>query len=168
MVSKNLHSLLSFFIICSLLSFGGCSKKAEHQGEKYKLEEIKKMMEEGGAAELPKKIEEGGVPIPFSEYSPGVNQVESYGLRYQRLVFFAISFETEEMAKNEALRLNQYYTRNWLIDRVEGEPLLEDFALVALKAINPTKKIQRVPKTHPHPEEHGEEHKEAKGGGEHH
>ena len=168
MASRCFHSFLSFILIFSLFTFFGCSKKADHQGEKYKLEEIKKMMEEGGATELPKKIEEGGVPIPFSEYSPGVNQVESYGLRYQRLVFFAISFETEEMAKNEALRLNQYYTRNWVIDRVEGEPLLEDVALVALKAINPTKKVQRVPKTHPHAQEHGEEHKEAKGGGEHH
>ena len=87
---------------------------------------------------------------------------------FERLAFFAVEFETEDQARAEALRLNQYYARNWLLDRVEGEPVLEDYVIETFHAINPKKRIQRVPKKHAvegeqkegEHGEHKEEHKE--------
>ena len=38
-----------------------------------------------------------------------------------------MEFETEEAAKAEAKRLNQYYVRNWLFDEAMNEPVLESF-----------------------------------------
>lgn len=101
--------------------------------------------------------------IKFSDYSPGVSPVESKALKYQRLIFFAIAFNSVEEARNEAKRLNQYYSRNWLFDRVEGEPVLEDYLITTFKAVNPNRKIQRIPKVPVHGEEHGEEHGEGHG-----
>lgn len=95
--------------------------------------------------------------IPFYDYSPGVNKPNSKTLIYERLKFYAVEFETEEQAKSEALRLNQYYSRNYLLDRVEGEPILEDYVIATFKGANPNRAIQRVPKKEGH-SEHGAEH----------
>jgi hypothetical protein len=92
--------------------------------------------------------EKNGGNIIFSDYNHGVNKQESKGLMYNRLTFFAICFESVEQASSEALRLNQYYSRNWLFDRVQGEPILEDYVIKTFKAINPNKKTQRAPKKH--------------------
>ncbi len=145
-------------LIILLFSFASCSKKKEVVSLKYTQEEFMKLASEASLSN------EKGDGIKFSDYSPGVNTLESKALMFNRLVFFAIEFETEEQAKNEALRLNQYYSRNWLFDRVEGEPVLEDFVIEKFKAINPKRTIQRVPKKHEdtHGETPGETHEAAK------
>ena len=97
--------------------------------------------------------------IKFSDYGPGAIRIESKALVYKNLIFYAIAFKNTEEANNEALRLNQYYARNWLFDRVEGEPLLEDYLIERLKASNPKRQIQRVPKKPT--AEHGEGHEAA-------
>lgn len=120
---------------------------------KYTIEEFDKL-----ASESSLNKEKSDTP-QFSDYSPGVNRLESKSLIYERLAFFAIAFENEEQARKEAIRLNQYYARNWLFDRVQGEPLLEDYVILTFKAMNPTKKIQRVPiKSSEHASGHGEGH----------
>lgn len=148
---KFFFSIISFVLV---FTFHGCSKKSNAPSVKYTVEEFDSLAHE---ASLNK--EKSDTP-QFSDYSPGVNRLESKSLIYKRLAFFAISFENEDQARSEAMRLNQYYARNWLFDRIQGEPVLEDYVIEAFKAINPNKKIQRVPKKSEdgHGAGHGESH----------
>jgi hypothetical protein len=107
--------------------------------------------------------------IPFSEYSHGVNKIISKTYIYNRLRFYAIGFNSVEEAKKEAIRLNQYYSHNFVFDQVEGEPLLEDLVIETFHAKNPKRNIQRVPKkTESHGEGQSEGHGEAHGAPAHH
>ena len=135
---------MSFTLICS------CSKKIKVDEPKYTLEEFNKLIHE--ARELSEKDSDG---FNLADYASGVNRLESKAYIFKRLSFFAVEFETTTQAKAEALRLNQYYSRNWLFDRVEGEPILEDYIIETFKATNPKRNVQRVPKTESKgPQEH--------------
>ncbi len=59
----------------------------------------------------------------------GPNCLENTGKRWlvRTIELPVIGFATEEDAKNEAMRLKQYYYKNWLFDEVSGEPVLESF-----------------------------------------
>ena len=130
--------LIILFLILAVLA---CSKKVEKVELKYTAEEIANLAHE--TSSNPDKVDG---EIKFSDYSPGVNHIDSKSLVYKRLAFFAVSFDTVEQARLEAIRLNQYYARNWLFDRVKGEPLLEDYVIETFKGIDPKRQIQRVPK----------------------
>jgi hypothetical protein len=149
---------MALLFIFSLLILG-CSKKDEGKDQKYTVEEVNKILTDAGA--IPdKKV----TSIDFSDYAVGVGRTTSKAMEYQRLSFLAIEFETETQAKSEAVRLNQYYSRNWLFDRTEGEPILEDFVILNFKAISPNRSFQRKPKAHAapaHGEAHGEGHEAA-------
>lgn len=125
----------------ALLVVAGCSKKQQNTEPRYTAEEFMALAHESEPSN-----EKGEGALKLSDYSPGVNKLDSRALKYKRLTFFAVAFETTEEARSEALRLNQYYTRNWLLDRVEGEPILEDYVIETFKAANPKRHIQRVPK----------------------
>ncbi len=135
-----MRALVLIFVLSIL---GACSKKVEHPELKYTIEEFDALSHETSL-----NHEKGEGELKFSDYSPGVNRLESKALVYKRLSFFAVEFETLEEAKKEAYRLNQYYSRNWLFDHVQGEPILEDYVIETFKAINPKREIQRVPKKH--------------------
>lgn len=141
----------------SLLIITGCSKKEVAPVILYTQEEFDSIMSTTSAT--PDKTASNA--INFSDYSPGVDRVNSKAMIYERLSFAAISFETEKQAKDEALRLNQYYSRNWLFDKVEGEPLLEDLVISRFHAVNPKRRTQRKPVNIP-PMEH---HEPGSGGG---
>ncbi|MDD4973293.1 MAG: hypothetical protein PHY93_03035 [Bacteriovorax sp.] len=132
--------LIILFVILALVA---CSKKDEKIELKYSVVEIDNL-----AHETSHSNEKGESGLKFSDYAPGVNSLESKALMYKRLTFFAVSFDTVEQARSEALRLNQYYARNWLFDRVEGEPILEDYVIETFKGINPKRQLQRIPKKH--------------------
>jgi hypothetical protein len=132
-------------------AFSACSKKAEKVELKYTTIEMDNLLHEASPSH-----EAGTAGLSLSDYAPGVNRVESKALMYQHLSFFIVAFDTGVEACAEARRLNQYCARNWLLDRVEGEPILEDYLIERLKAINPNRKIQRVPKKAI--SAHGEEH----------
>jgi hypothetical protein len=134
----------------------GCSKKKDEL--KYTPEEFSHIMGTTSAQDDKNTAN----AIIFSDYSPGVNRLNSKAMIYERLSFAVLEFENEKQAKDEAMRLNQYYSRNWLFDKVEGEPLLEDLVIFKFHAINPKKYTQRKPVNHPH-----EGHGEAAGGGGH-
>ncbi len=138
--------ILSF---CLLLAFGCTSKKKEPE-LKYTTEEFDAIINTTTA--VPDKNTANA--INFSDYSPGVNKLTSRPVVYERLAFAILEFETETQARNEALRLNQYYSRNYLFDKVEGEPILEDLVLIKFHAQNPKRRIQRTPVNVPH-EGHG-------------
>lgn len=139
--------LIIFILFTSL--FLSCSKKKEIVELKYTADEFDQL-----AHEATPSREKGDNPLKLSDYASGVNVKESKALVYNRLSFYAVSFETVEQARAEALRLNQYYARNWLFDRVEGEPVLEDYVIATFHAINPRRKIQRTPKLHAAPTIH--------------
>lgn len=150
---KVLILALSLFII------SGCSKKEVVPELKYTQEEFDAIMNTTSAT-----VDKNAAnAINYSDYSPGVDRVNSKAMIYERLSFAAIAFETEKQAKEEALRLNQYYSRNWLFDKVEGEPILEDFVLSRYHAVNPKRRTQRKPVNIP-PMEH---HEGGGGGGGH-
>ena len=128
-----------------LFLISGCSKKNVVPEIKYSQEEFDLIMNSTSA--VPDK--EVANAINFSDYSTGVDRVNSKALIYERLSFAVIAFETTAQAKSEAQRLNQYYSRNWLFDKVEGEPILEDLVIVKFHAENPKRKTQRLPKNIP-------------------
>lgn len=132
--------MIKIFIVSLLLLVCSCSKKHEEAGLKYTDEEFTQLLNQSGAT-----VDKTASLIKFSDYVPGVNKVTAKQLVYERLQFFALEFESEAQAKAEALRLNQYYTRNWLLDRVEGEPILEDLVILKFHAQNPKRTVQRKP-----------------------
>ena len=134
----------------------GCTKKNVTPELKYTAEEFDLIIN-STAATLDKNIDNA---INFSDYSAEVDRSNSKALIYERLSFAALAFETQKQAKAEALRLNQYYARNWLFDKVEGEPILEDLIIVKFHAENPKRRTQRVPVNIPpsaHPKKAGED-----------
>jgi hypothetical protein len=80
---------------------------------------------------LPRSISEG---IQCSDYSEGCQS--GHMVKVRGLDLIAVEFATEEQAKYAAKKYRGYYLRNWLLDDVAGEPLLEAFAL-GLKAKKP-------------------------------
>jgi hypothetical protein len=131
-------------LVMFLFSSFACSKKHEEQNLKYTLEEFNHLLDNSGAVP-DKKV----TSINFSDYGIGVGRTTSRAMEYQRLGFYAIEFETQSQAHSEAVRLNQYYSRNWLFDRTEGEPVLEDFVINTFGATNPNRRLQRKPKALP-------------------
>jgi hypothetical protein len=117
----------------AILSLGllACSKKESHVENVYSPEEINKMI---AAAELQDdKTPEGA--IVFSDYSLGVKKGSSRSLVYKNLNFYVIEFENFKQAQSEAVRLNQYHSRNWLLDKVSNEPVLEELVKTKFHAI---------------------------------
>ena len=133
--------LLIFVMMFSLAM--GCSKKKEEHDLKYTQEEVAHILSDVKLA-----FDKDPKAINFSDYAPGVNHATAQPLTYERLSFAILEFESEKQAHDEAVRLNQYYSRNLLFDKVEGEPLLEDLVLIKFKAENPKRKIQRTPVSH--------------------
>jgi hypothetical protein len=154
---KNKVGFLFIALSCLIGTTLSCSKKKDEL--KYTPEEFSHIMGTTSASDDKNTAN----ALNFSDYSAGVNRVNSKALIYERLSFAVLEFENSDQAKAEAMRLNQYYSRNWLFDKVEGEPLLEDLVIVKFHAINPKKYTQRKPVNIPH-----EGHGEAAGGGEHH
>ena len=150
---------IKFFILfMGLAFFVGCSKKKEAPELVYTPEEFNKIMETVSVS----ADKDTTHAINFSDYAAGADKINSKPLVYERLSFAVIAFETETQARDEAKRLGQYYSRNWLFDKVEGEPILEDLVLVKFHAVNPKRRIQRTPKIIP-PAGHAD----ASGGGGH-
>lgn len=73
---------------------------------------------------LPRSISEG---IHCSEYSEGC--LSGHTVKVRGLDLIAVEFDTEEQAKYAAKKYRGFYLRNWLLDDVTGEPVLEEFAL---------------------------------------
>jgi hypothetical protein len=145
----------TMFLLFLVLVLESCNKHSKVAELKYKIEEFDHLVNEATAVNPV-----GENAIPFHDYSPGVNKLNSRSLIYQRLKFYAVEFDSETTAHNEALRLNQYYSRNFLFDLVEGEPILEDYVIKTFGAINPNRAVQRAPKKAEGHSEHSTEHSE--------
>ncbi len=131
--------MMRLLSIISLLFIFGCSCSDEPLVEPtYSKSDImfKIIKADPNAREvLPKDMNSG---IKCSDYGTGcirgyVGKIVGYEMTF-------VEFETPSMARAEALRVKQLYTRNWLLDDVKGEPPLEKFFKQVFNAIDPYQK----------------------------
>ena len=79
---------------------------------------------------LPKDIESG---IKCSQYGAGC--LGGVTVKVKKLEMIFVEYENFDQAYDQALALDAYIIRNWLIDDVKGEPILEDFVSAAFQAV---------------------------------
>ncbi len=80
--------------------------------------------------------------VPCADYGEGC--LSAHRFRTRGLNFIAVEFETPTQAERAAKKIYGWTARNWLLDDVDGEPLLERWASEHLKAksFNPQKKTK--------------------------
>ena len=81
---------------------------------------------------LPKSISDG---VQCSDYSEGC--ISAHIVKIKNLEMIAVEFEKESDAVFAAKKFRGYYVRNWLLDDVTGEPILEKFVVEKLEAKKP-------------------------------
>lgn len=81
---------------------------------------------------IPSNIKEG---VHCTDYGPGC--IGGHTVIHKRLPLIVVEFATEADARNEAIRLKQYYSKNWLFDDVKNEPPLEKFIIDVYQAVSP-------------------------------
>ncbi len=116
----------------------GCSCSDEDKEPLYSKIDImvKVIKADPNAREvLPDTMDQG---IHCSDYGPGC--VRGYTAQVVGYKMIFVEFKTVKQARNEALRVNQFFSRNWLFDDVRGEPPLEKFFKQVFEAKNPSEK----------------------------
>ncbi len=119
-----------FLTILSLSLFASCTKEL-----KYSKEEMYNKAKAADASTtfiLPKSMTEG---VHCSDYTEGC--ISAHIVQVRKLDFIGVEFANEEQAKEAAKKYRGYYVRNWMLDDVTGEPLLEKFVEKALEAKKP-------------------------------
>lgn len=81
---------------------------------------------------LPKSMAEG---VTCAEYSEGC--LSAHIVRVKNLDLIAVEFMSQGEAILAAKKFRGYYTHNWLLDDVAGEPVLEKFVTEHLEAKKP-------------------------------
>lgn len=81
---------------------------------------------------IPKSISQGA---SCSDYTEGC--LSAHIVKVQNLEMIAVEFMTEKDAIYGAKKFRGYYLRNWLLDDVAGEPVLEKFVTEKLEAKKP-------------------------------
>lgn len=81
---------------------------------------------------IPKSISQGA---SCSDYSEGC--LSAHIVKVQNLEMIAVEFMTEKDAIYAAKKFRGYYVRNWMLDDVAGEPILEKFVTDKLEAKKP-------------------------------
>lgn len=107
-----------------------CSKKLRYSKEE--LYSKAKDADPEVSLILPKSISEG---VSCADYGAGC--LAGHIVRVKNLDLIAVEFMTEEEAIYAAKKYRGYYVRNWLLDDVTGEPVLEKFVVEALEAKKP-------------------------------
>lgn len=128
-----MNKFLALLILCFALLVSSCSKKQKHADQVIKAQEIYHLAQEHKLQES-KEASDG---INYKNYAIGVNPYTSKVYVLDAIAFYAIEFPNEESARREAKRLNQFYVKNWLFDRVDQEEVLEKFVQEVFKAKRP-------------------------------
>ncbi len=81
---------------------------------------------------LPRNMNEG---VTCSSYPDGC--LSAHIVKVRELNLIAIEYLTEKEAILASKKIRGYYTRNWVLDDVSGEPLLEEFVTKYLEAKKP-------------------------------
>lgn len=129
---------MRLFLILSLLAFVQACSCSKEEPKFTQLEII----------ELGRKIEPNLEEVIFdlnntddpnrivcSKYGPGCVPNTGKRLKVRKVELIVLEFESEKMAKEEAMRINQWYSKNWLFDNVTNEPVLIDFVQKAYGAV---------------------------------
>jgi peptide deformylase len=113
----------------SILS-ASCTKELKYTKEE--LYRIATKADPSVSFVLPKSITEG---ISCADYGEGC--LSGHTVSVKNLELIAVEYMTEEQAKFAAIKYRGYYVRNWLLDDVTGEPILEKFVSEKLQAKKP-------------------------------
>jgi hypothetical protein len=118
------------FILIAGIFVAGCTKELKYTKEELYFKAL--AADASVSFILPKTLEDG---IRCTDYSEGC--VSGHTVQVQKLDMIAVEFMTEEQAKYAAKKYRGYYVRNWFLDDVTGEPLLERFVEKSLEAKRP-------------------------------
>lgn len=116
--------------LIGLLLLVSCTKELKYTKEELYLKAFK--ADASTTFILPKTMAEG---VNCKDYAEGC--LSAHMVQVQKLDFIAVEFMTEEQAKYAAKKVRGYYVRNWILDDVTGEPVLERFVESALEAKKP-------------------------------
>jgi len=77
---------------------------------------------------------EPGRRVLCSNYGEGCVVGSGKRVKVRKVEMLVIMFKDEKSARKEARRIGQWYAKNWLLDDVTNEPVLESFVQEAFKA----------------------------------
>lgn len=123
---------INFPLVFILLSILGASCTKEVKFTKEALLDKAQEADPTVTVILPKSINEG---VQCSDYSQGC--ISAHIVKIKNLEVIAVEFNSESEAIFAAKKFRGYYTRNWLLDDVTGEPVLEKFVVEKLEAKKP-------------------------------
>lgn len=125
----NINLFALFLITLSILG-ASCTKEVKYSKEELYAKAV--AAEPSTTFVLPKSINEG---VSCSEYSEGC--LSAHIVKVHNLELIAVEFMTEADAVYAAKKFRGYYLRNWMLDDVTGEPVLEKFVTEKLEAKKP-------------------------------
>lgn len=115
-----------FFSVLLLTLFVSCSKE---EPKKYTKEEMLSFCTDKDSTctvILPKSMDQG---VHCDDYGDGC--IHGHMVKAREMDFIAVEYETPNQARRAAKRYHGFVTRNWLLDDVTGEPVLEKFVTEA-------------------------------------
>ena len=116
-----------FFLFVILIVNLSCNKE-----EVYSKEALLKLAQAADPSVtliLPRSMTDG---VHCTDYPEGC--LSAHIVRVKQLDLIAVEFFSQKDAIYAAKKVRGYYLRNWLLDDVKGEPLLEKFVTEKLKA----------------------------------
>jgi hypothetical protein len=121
-----------FLLIFTALSILAASCTKELKYTKEQLFEIARAGDPTLELILPKTMKDG---VSCSNYTSGC--VSGHTVKIKGIHMIAVEFMHEEEAIVAAKKIRGYYVRNWVLDDVTGEPILEKFVVQYLEAKKP-------------------------------
>lgn len=116
-----------------ILLFLSCTK--HDVIDRYALLEMARKVNPDVAPLMAKDLKSGvKCKTESGELIYGQGCIGAFQVKVDLLDMIVLEFETPEMAKREAIRLGQFYFKNWVFDDVAGEPFLEKFVIKAFAA----------------------------------
>lgn len=120
----------AFFITTLSILCASCTKEL-----RYTKEELYKIATRADPTVtfiLPNSLTEG---VNCADYSEGCHSAHIVSV--QKLELIAVEFASETAAIYAAKKFKGFYVRNWMLDDVTGEPVLEKFVQEKLGAKKP-------------------------------
>jgi hypothetical protein len=122
--------MVRYLFVAILFSTLSCNKE-----EIYSKETLLKRAQTADSSVtvvLPRSMTDG---VHCSDYPEGC--LSAHIVRVKGLDMIAVEYPTNKEAVYAAKKVRGYYVRNWLLDDVKGEPVLEKFVSEKLEAKMP-------------------------------
>jgi hypothetical protein len=123
-------SLFPLIVLFLSILTASCTKEVRYSKEA--LLEKAKAADPSVTFILPKTMNDG---VRCTDYTEGC--LSAHIVRVKELDLIAVEFMTEAEAVLAAKKFRGLYIRNWFLDDVKGEPVLEKFAKEKLEAKEP-------------------------------